>query len=166
MKTSIHTALRLSMALRLSKALRLWPAFILFLASFAAPTYAHHSIVEFDYTKAYAVTGRVKELQWTNPHSWVQVLVPAANGENIEFGFELGAPVFNIRLGWRKDSIVPGDQVTVVYCPSKNGSPRGTLMFIHLPDGKVLSGVAPRIYSGPSVDDPAQVPAPPQLGAN
>lgn len=124
---------------------------------------AHHSIVEFDYTVAYAVTGRVKELQWTNPHSWVQVLVPAADGETIEFGFELGAPVFNIRLGWRKDSIVPGDEVTVVYCPSKNGSPRGTLMFVHLPSGEVLSGVAPRIYSGPSVEDPTMVPAPPQL---
>lgn len=130
------------------------------------PLHAHHSIVEFDYTVAYAVTGKVKELQWTNPHSWVQVLVPGADGENIEFGFELGAPVFNIRLGWRKDSVVPGDEVTVVYCPSKNGSPRGTLMFIHLPSGEVLPGIAPRIYSGPSVDDPATVPAPPLLGRN
>jgi hypothetical protein len=128
--------------------------------------HAHHSIVEFDYTIAYAVTGKVKELQWTNPHSWVQVLVPADDGETIEFGFELGAPVFNIRLGWRKDSIVPGDEVTVVYCPSKNGSPRGTLMFIHLPSGEVLPGIAPRIYSGPPVDDPATVPAPPLLSRN
>jgi hypothetical protein len=139
---------------------------VLLLAGLSPVLQAHHSIVEFDYTKAYAVTGRVKELQWTNPHSWVQVLVPDASGNNIEFGFELGAPVFNIRLGWRKDSIVPGDTVTVVYCPSKNGSPRGTLMFIHLPSGEVLSGVAPRIYSGPSVEDPSTVPAPPQLGRN
>lgn len=148
------------------KIARLLLTSLLLLGSFIPALQAHHSIVEFDYTKAYAVTGRVKELQWTNPHSWVQVLVPDASGENIEFGFELGAPVFNIRLGWRKDSIVPGDVVTVVYCPSKNGSPRGTLMFIHLPSGEVLSGVAPRIYSGPSVDDPATVPAPPQLGRN
>ena len=125
---------------------------------------AHHSIIEFDYTIAYAVTGRVKELQWTTPHSWVQVLVPNAVGEEVEFGFELGAPVFNIRLGWRKDSIVPGDIVTVVYCPSKNGSPRGTLMYIHLPSGDVLSGIAPRIYSGPSVEDPFTVAPPPLLG--
>jgi hypothetical protein len=39
-------------------------------------------------------------------------------------------------------------------------------MFIHLPSGEVLSGVAPRIYSGPSVEDPTTVPAPPQLGRN
>ena len=136
---------------------------LLLLLCYFPPLQAHHSIVEFDYTKAYAVTGRVKELQWTNPHSWVQVLVENANHENIEFGFELGAPVFNIRLGWRKDSVQAGDIVTVVYCPSKNGSPRGTLMYIHLPSGEVLPGVAPRIYSGPSVDDPATVPAPPQL---
>lgn len=148
------------------KIIRLLFTAMLLVASHTAPTYAHHSIVEFDYTLAYAVTGRVKELQWTNPHSWVQVLVPDASGKDIEFGFELGAPVFNIRLGWRKDSIKPGDVVTVVYCPSKNGSPRGTLMFIHLPSGEVLSGVAPRIYSGPSVEDPATVPAPPILGLN
>jgi hypothetical protein len=127
---------------------------------------AHHSIIEFDYTIAYAVTGRVKELQWTNPHSWLQVLVQDASGKDLEFGFELGAPVFNIRLGWRKDSVEPGDNVTVVYCPSKNGSPRGTLMFLHLPSGEVLSGVAPRIYSGPSVEDPSTVAAPPLLGLN
>jgi hypothetical protein len=137
---------------------------LLVLLGHAPMATAHHSIVEFDYTKAYAVTGRVKELQWTNPHSWVQMLVDDANGETIEFGFELGAPVFNIRLGWRKDSIQAGDIVTVVYCPAVNGSPRGTLMYIYLPDGEVLSGVAPRIYSGPSVEDPATVPAPPMLG--
>lgn len=148
------------------KTIRLFFAALLLLASQGSPLYAHHSIVEFDYTLAYAVTGRVKELQWTNPHSWVQMLVPDASGKEIEFGFELGAPVFNIRLGWRKDSIKPGDVVTVVYCPSKNGSPRGTLMFIHLPSGEVLSGVAPRIYSGPSVEDPSTVPAPPILGLN
>jgi len=128
--------------------------------------YAHHSIVEFDYTHAYAVTGKVKELQWTNPHSWVQVLVPDATGKEIEFGFEMGAPVFNIRLGWRKDSVMTGDKVTVVYCPSKNGTPRGTLMYIRLPSGDVLAGVAPRIYSGPSVEDMSKVPAPPLLGIN
>lgn len=139
---------------------------LLWLLSIVPTAQAHHSIIEFDYTKAYAVTGRVKELQWTNPHSWVQVLVEDASGEEIEFGFELGAPVFNIRLGWKKDSIVPGDIVTVVYCPSKNGRPRGTLMHIYLPSGEMLSGVAPRIYSGPSVEDPSTVPAPPQLGLN
>jgi hypothetical protein len=119
--------------------------------------------VEFDFSKAYAITGRVKELQWTNPHSWVQILAENSSGETIEFGFELGAPVFNIRMGWRKDSIVAGDIVTVVFCPSVNGKPRGTLMYIHLPSGEVLSGIAPRAYRGPAVDDLATVPPPPQL---
>jgi hypothetical protein len=139
---------------------------LLWLLGSVPATQAHHSIIEFDYSLAYAVTGRVKELQWTNPHSWVQVMVEDASGNEVEFGFELGAPVFNIRLGWSKDSVVPGDIVTVVYCPSRNGRPRGTLMFIHLPSGEVLSGVAPRIYSGPSVEDPTTVPRPPLLGFN
>lgn len=146
------------------KPMLLRTALLLTLLVFARPLWAHHSIIEFDYSRAYAVTGKVKELQWTNPHSWVQILVPDASGKNVEFGFELGAPVFNIRLGWRKESIMPGDTVTVVYCPSKNGKPRGTLLYIHLPSGQVLPGVAPNIYSGPSVEDPSKVPAPPLLG--
>src|SRR5690606_10674815 len=101
------------------KFLRMYCAgMLLWLLGSVPATQAHHSIIEFDYSLAYAVTGRVKELQWTNPHSWVQVMVPDASGNEVEFGFELGAPVFNIRLGWAKDSVVPGDIVTVVYCPS------------------------------------------------
>ncbi|MCP5145238.1 MAG: hypothetical protein H6978_10540 [Gammaproteobacteria bacterium] len=130
---------------------------------FSAPASSHHSIVEFDYTHAYAVTGTIKELQWTNPHSWVQMLVENSAGESIEFGFELGAPVFNIRMGWRKDSVKPGDEVTVVFCPAKNGAPRGTLMYIYLPSGERLSGIAPRIYSGKAFDAPSEVPPSPIL---
>ena len=36
---------------------------------------AHHSTAEFDYTKQVTIKGRVKEVQWTNPHSFIQLLV-------------------------------------------------------------------------------------------
>jgi hypothetical protein len=124
---------------------------------------AHHSIVEFDYTKSYAVTGIVKELQWTNPHAWVQVLVHNEDGGVDEWGFELGAPLFNVRMGWRKDSVVAGQEVTVVFCPSKAAKPRGTLLAIRLPSGERLNGVAPSVYSGPPYDDFDAVARPPPL---
>jgi hypothetical protein len=131
------------------------------LAAGVAP--AHHSTVEFDYTQAYAVTGTVKELQWTNPHSWLQVMVPDENGELVEWGFELGAPVFNVRMGWTNESVRNGDRVTVVFCPTKKTRPRGTLMFVYREGQETLNGVAANFYQGDVADDPRDYPNPPPL---
>jgi hypothetical protein len=127
----------------------------------AAP--AHHSTVEFDYTKVYAVTGTVKELQWTNPHSWLQVMVKDENGELVEWGFELGAPVFNVRMGWTNGSVRNGDQVTVVFCPTKKARPRGTLMFVYREGQETLNGIAANFFQGETQDDPRNYPSPPPL---
>jgi hypothetical protein len=129
----------------------------------AAPVSAHHSTVEFDYTHAYVVVGTVKELQWTNPHSWLQVLVPDENGELVEWGFELGAPVFNVRMGWRKDSLEFGDEVVVVFCPTKKARPRGTLMQVYRTGQETLNGVAANFFQGQREDDPLAYPEPPDL---
>ncbi len=134
------------------------------LALVSLPAAAHHSTAEFDYTKAYRVKGVVKEFQWTNPHSWVQVLVPNDTGGTDEWGFELGAPVFNAHMGWRKNSVAPGDKVTVLFCPSRARA-RGTLMTIYLPDGSELYGVAHNFYKGAPFTDSNEVAAPPPLEA-
>ena len=126
---------------------------------------AHHSTVEFDYSKVYAVTGTVKELQWTNPHSWLQVMVPDENGEVVEWGFELGAPVFNVRMGWSNESVKTGDKVTVVFCPTKEARPRGTLMFVYQEGQDTLNGVAANFFRGELPDDPLDLPRPPPLPA-
>lgn len=135
------------------------------LALGAGSTSAHHSTVEFDYTKVYVVTGTVKELQWTNPHSWLQVMVEDENGESVEWGFELGAPVFNVRMGWSNDSVRNGDPVTVVFCPTKQARPRGTLMFVYREGQETLNGVAANFFRGELPDDPLELPRPPPLPA-
>lgn len=138
--------------------------FVLSIAALWLPTtQAHHSTVEFDYSVAYAVTGTVKELQWTNPHSWLQVLVPDESGELIEWGFELGAPVFNVRMGWRQDSLARGDEVTVVFCPSKRSRPRGTLMYVYREGQERLNGIAANFFDGVHPEAPSLYPAPPPL---
>lgn len=126
------------------------------------PAAAHHSTAEFDYTKAYRVEGAIKEFQWTNPHSWVQVLVPNDKGGKDEWGFELGAPFVNARMGWRKDSLAAGDKVTVIFCPSRVRA-RGTLMTIILANGTTLSGIAANFYKGAEITDPKKVSVPPPL---
>ena len=71
---------------------------------------AHHSTAEFDYTKEVTIKGIVKEVQWTNPHSFIQLLVDGQPGEKIQWSVEIGSPSLNINLGWRKDSVKPGDE--------------------------------------------------------
>src|SRR5438309_1943150 len=56
---------------------------------FAAPALAHHSFAMFDREKAATVSGIVKEYEWTNPHVWVHVMVPDANGKAFEWSFEM-----------------------------------------------------------------------------
>lgn len=142
---------------------RLWALMsLLLLASAPLPSWSHHSTAEFDYTKAYLVAGTVKEFQWTNPHSWVQVLVQNKDGGMDEWGFELGAPLFNIRMGWKSDSVAAGQHVKVVFCPSRARA-HGTLMRLILPDGSVLNGIANNFYRGPPIADVEKIEAPPPL---
>jgi hypothetical protein len=129
----------------------------------AARATAHHSTAEFDYSKQLTIEGKVKEVQWTNPHSWLQVLVPGEDGEVVEWGFELGAPVFNVRMGWTNDSLVRGDEVIVVFCPTKKARPRGTLMFVYREGEPTLNGVAANFFRGERLEDPLAYPRPPAL---
>jgi len=107
---------------------------------------AHHSTAEFDYAKEVTIKGIVKEVQWTNPHSFIQLLVDGQQpGEKIQWSVEIGSPTLNINLGWRKDSVKPGDAVTMNLAPARNGKPYGTLRVLTFADGKQLKGVAAQV---------------------
>lgn len=109
--------------------------------------HSHHSTAEFDYTKTVVVVGQVKEVQWTNPHSYLQVLVMSADGKVTEqWGIEIGAPGINVRMGWRKDSVKVGDKLTLNIAPARDGRKFGTLRFLTFEDGRRLDGVANNIH--------------------
>jgi len=107
--------------------------------------WAHHSTAEFDYTKTITVEGVVKEVQWTNPHSYLQVLTKGADGATVQWGVEFGAPAINVRLGWRKDSVKTGDKVMLNMAPARDGRNFGTLRVLTFEDGRKLDGVAAKI---------------------
>lgn len=118
---------------------------------------AHHSTAEFDYTKQLTIQGKVKEVQWTNPHSYIQLLVAGDDGNQVEWSVEIGSPSLNINLGWRKNSVVAGDEVTMLLSPARNGKPYGTLRVLTFPDGRELKGVAAQVGNRPA---PAPAPGP------
>ena len=104
--------------------------------------WAHHATTMFDYTKILTLSGAVREFQWTNPHSYVQILVPNGSGGFDEWSIEVGTPNVNARMGWRKDSLKSGDKIRITFSPMKDGSHGGTLRTATLADGRVLFGVA------------------------
>jgi len=129
-------------------------------ACFTAVAAAHHSTAEFDYTKQVTIKGIVKEVQWTNPHSYIQLIADGDGGEKIQWSVEIGSPTLNINLGWRKSSVKVGDVVTMDLSPARNGKPYGTLRVLTFADGQKLEGVAARIGGGPGGAPPAPA-APP-----
>jgi hypothetical protein len=124
-------------------------------ACFARAAAAHHSTAEFDYTKQVTIKGVVKEVQWTNPHSYIQMLVDGEGAGQVQWSVEIGSPSLNVNMGWRKNSVKVGDVVTMNLSPARNGKPYGTLRVLTFADGKQLEGVAARVGAGPRGAPPA-----------
>ena len=102
--------------------------FALALAALAAtPALAHHSFAMFDREHPTPISGVIKDFQWTNPHVWIQVMVPDAKGTPQEWGVECTSVNFLRREGWDKDSLKPGDKVKLLVFPLKDGSHGGQL---------------------------------------
>jgi hypothetical protein len=111
----------------------------------AAPALAHHSGAMFDSDKQITLNGTVREFQYTNPHSWIQVVVPGQSGKNTEWSIETAAPIVLIRAGIKKTAFMPGDKVAVRVHPMKDGTPGGSLIDAKKEDGTVISLRGPGI---------------------
>src|SRR5258705_9899943 len=87
------------------------------LPAIAIPAFAHHSYAEFDTDKKVTVEGTVKEFQWTNPHSWMLVMVPNARGELEQWAVELNSVSLLAERGWKPKTVLPGDKVAITFHP-------------------------------------------------
>jgi hypothetical protein len=109
--------------------------------AFGVPASAHHSFAMFDNEKSMTVQGQVKEFEWTNPHSWLRVMVMDQNtGKPLLWVFELSSPARLATLGMHSNSLNPGDMVSVNFHPLKDGTRGGQFVQATLPDGKQFSG--------------------------
>jgi hypothetical protein len=104
---------------------------------FALPGLAHHSGAMFDNKTSLTLTGTVKAFQWTNPHCWIQVLVPGEQGPT-EWSVEMGSPSQLYRGGWKQGTVKPGDTITVVVHPMRDGTKGGLFVSAVGKDGKPL----------------------------
>lgn len=105
---------------------------------------AHHSTAMFDQSRQLLLEGTVKEFRFTNPHSWIYVIVRNDKGEDLVWEIE-GASVSQMaRQGWTYKSLKPGEKVKVKISPRVDGSAGGAFQGVEKEDGTVL-GSSPRI---------------------
>jgi Family of unknown function (DUF6152) len=106
----------------------------------ALPSPAHHSFAAYDATQTRTLKGTVKTFQWNNPHASFTLLLEADGGsEPLEWNIETSSPAILMRFGWTRDSLKPGDRVSVLCNPLINGSHGGRLYTVVLLDtGQVL----------------------------
>ena len=119
---------------------RLWIGAAIAGASLLAGSgaWAHHSGAMFDGKKVVTLTGTVKEMQWVNPHSWLEINVPGPGGKTVQWSVELAGPDALLRAGYRKSNPKAGDKVTVEAHPLRDGRRGAAIISIKLADGKVI----------------------------
>jgi hypothetical protein len=106
-----------------------------------APLYAHHSGAMWDTSKTMTVSGTVKEFQWTNPHCWIQLMVPvsdAADSPVEEWSIEMASPIQVLQGGWKPATLKAGDRIQVTLHPARDGRRAGNFVSAVAADGRSL----------------------------
>ena len=113
-------------------------AFSFLLASI--PLWAHHGASEYDMTKIVTLRATVTEFQYVNPHTLVAFSVKDDSGKALDWQGELPSPNLLSRRGWSRSTLKPGDQVTIIGAPAKNGEHGLQVKKLVFPDGHELPG--------------------------
>jgi hypothetical protein len=89
----------------------------------AVPGVAHHPISgKFDDTKPMTLTGIVTLVDWRNPHVHVFMNVGDPKNELQNWAVEIESPILLQQSGWLRESVQPGDSITVEGIAARNGS--------------------------------------------
>ena len=97
------------------------------------------SILGFDASKPFNLTGSVTKVVWSNPHAWLYFdVTDAATQKVTNWAVELNSPNALMRAGWKRDTLKLGDVITVEGSLAKDGSPTGNARSIVLSTGQRL----------------------------
>jgi len=114
---------------------------------------AHHSQSEFDFKLKVDVEGTITKVEWKSPHARLYVDAKDDRGEMVNWNFELPSPNTLIRRGWTRDSLKPGDHVTVNGARARNFPTIAYAIAIKDKDGKALFTGTTQVFD-PGTDAP------------
>ncbi|HYD24544.1 MAG TPA: DUF6152 family protein [Croceibacterium sp.] len=97
---------------------------------------AHHSRAMFNVQAPVELTGTVREFQFTNPHCYIQLTVAGRTGQAEEWSVEMGPPHSLRERGWGKNTLKPGDRITLTIAPLRNGNRGGELHTLRSINGR------------------------------
>jgi hypothetical protein len=100
--------------------------------------FAHHGAASYENNIVVFKEATVTKFVWANPHTFVMFDVKDDKGNVAHWAGEAGSPSAVSLLGWTRNSLQPGDVITVYIFPAKSGSPVGRLNKVVLADGKTL----------------------------
>jgi hypothetical protein len=102
------------------------------------PSLAHHGTAAYDENSPVTLDGTVTEFLWMNPHSQILFDVQDDKGNVVHWTCETLNPGKMVRAGWTKNTLKPGDKVSITLSPAKDGTSIGLLKKVVLADGRVL----------------------------
>ena len=112
-------------------------------AAIAVPMLAHHGNAAYDEGTKITVKGAATEWIFENPHTILKFDVKDDSGKVTHWVAETGTATSLARQGFTKDTVKPGDQVTVIMIPAKNGQPVARIHQLVLPNGDTLGSDRP-----------------------
>lgn len=91
------------------------------LATWSASLAGHHSFAAYYFEdQSITIEGQVVELDYRSPHAWVHVATVDSGGAQRRYAAEWGNPRRLSEGGVSKDTIRPGDRVTITGSPSRD----------------------------------------------
>src|SRR5258708_5095998 len=114
-------------------------AVILGFLTLSTPTFAHHGNSAYDMSKTVAQKATVTKFEYSNPHAQVYYDVTDDKGNVEHWVAETTNPAMLNRVGWSKESLKPGDQVTLFVNPNRVGAKVTFLQKVQLSDAKELT---------------------------
>ena len=100
---------------------------------------AHHAVAGvYDLNKEIVLQGKLKKLNFTNPHASIEMTVVNADGTSTHWKLTTASVANLTRAGLNKESIKPGELLKAVILPAKNGNPAGFIRTLTLGDNRQI----------------------------
>ena len=105
----------------------------------SSPASAHHSTAEYDMAALSPIKGTVTQFEWSNPHAYIHIETKDDKGNVTEWTAELASLGMLSRVNWKRDTVKPGDEITIYGNRAKNGKTLMRLDKIAFASGQELS---------------------------